>query len=262
MPAAARRLRLHERDAGRAHVGRWPGAAHLRRRERGHEGADCMVAMTPKRFEEQAARRPRTQAIVCGSFTLTYGELNERANQVAHYLRTLGVGPDVLVGVCMERTPLLIIALLGIWKAGGAYVPLDRAYPRERLQFMLGDAGVVALVTDGKSRPLLPFDDRRTVCLDRDAPRIAQESRHPPALLAEPSHLAYVMYTSGSTGRPKGAMITHGGLANYLAWAIDYYRIEPAASVPVHSPISFDLTVTSLYPPLLVGGEVELLPED
>jgi amino acid adenylation domain-containing protein len=211
-------------------------------------------------FEQQAARTPGATAVVFADQSLSYGELNQRANQAAHYLRRNSIGPDALVGVCMERTPLLLVALLAVWKAGGAYVPLDPAYPQERLEFMLHDSGAKVLLTDRRSRRLFPED--RSVCLDLHAPLIARESSANPAPLATPSNLAYVMYTSGSTGKPKGAMILHSGLANYLGWAIDAYGVKAGDSVPVHSSISFDLTVTSLYPALLAGGEVELLPED
>ena len=199
-----------------------------------------MNLLAHERFEEQAARTPDAVAVRCGAQTLTYGELNARANRLAHYLRGRGIGPDRLVAVCMERTPQLVAALLAVWKAGGAYVPVDPGYPRERIDFMLDDSGASVVLTD-------------------ELPDAHGESAANPEHAAAPSNLAYVMYTSGSTGRPKGAQITHGGLANYLGWAIEAYDVRPGASVPVHSSIAFDLTVTSLYPALLVGGEVELL---
>jgi amino acid adenylation domain-containing protein len=213
-------------------------------------------------FEQQAARTPDALAVVSAEECLTYRELNERANQVAHYLRRRGVGPETLVGVCMQRSPRLVIGLLGVWKAGGAYVPMDPTYPTERLAFMLEDANLRVLLTDGRSRCVFPSAADRTLCLELHWPLIECESTAnlPPA--AGPSNLAYVMYTSGSTGRPKGAMILHRGLVNYLCWAIDAYGVQSSGSVPVHSSISFDLTVTSLYPPLLTGGQVELLPEE
>ena len=194
-------------------------------------------------FEEQAARSPDAVAVRCGAGRVTYGELNARANRLAHYLRRRGIGPDRLVAVCMERTPDLVAALLAVWKAGGAYVPIDPGYPRERVDFMLRDSGA-------------------SVVLTGELPEVDGESAANPARSAAGANLAYVMYTSGSTGRPKGAQITHAGLANYLGWAIEAYGLQAGASVPVHSSIAFDLTVTSLYPALLVGGEVELLPDD
>jgi len=213
-------------------------------------------------FEEQAARNPDAVAVVFKERKLSYRELNQRANQVAHYLRRCGVGPEILVGVCFERSPEMVIALLGVWKAGGAYVPLDPAYPQKRLSFMVSDAGAKVLLTDIRCKTLFPPAYYKVVCLDSDWQVIVQESTSNPTAVTIPSNLAYVMYTSGSTGQPKGAMILHSGLVNYLCWAIKAYAVEAGSSVPVHTSVSFDLTVTSLYPPLLTGGQVELLPED
>jgi amino acid adenylation domain-containing protein len=213
-------------------------------------------------FEEQVVRSPEAVAVVFRERRLSYQELNRRANQVAHFLRKNGVHPETLVGVCMERSPELVIALLGVWKAGGAYVPLDPAYPRERLSFMVSDASLRILLTDSKGKDLLSSDGVMTVSLDGDDAGIAHESTENPDVVTAPSNLAYVMYTSGSTGQPKGAMILQEGLVNYLLWAIETYAVRPSGSVPVHSSIAFDLTVTSLYPALLAGGQVELLAED
>ncbi len=213
-------------------------------------------------FERQAARDPSATAIVHAGGRMTYGELNQRANQVAHYLRRRGVKPDTLVGVSLHRTPLMVAGLLGVWKAGAAYVPLDPTYPPERLAFLVDDAAVHVLLADTKAKPLFPRFEEKLVCLDSDWSLIERESRDNPAAAATPSNLAYVIYTSGSTGKPKGALIEHRGLVNYLWWAIRTYGVKVGDSVPVHSSISFDLTVTSLYPALLAGGHVELLPED
>jgi len=213
-------------------------------------------------FERQAEKTPDLTAVVYEGKTLSYRELNERANQVAHYLRKRGVGPEVLVGVCLNRTPEMVIGLLGIWKAGGAYVPLDPAYPVERLSYMMQDSAAKFLLTSGELKRHIPSTDDKAILLDADWKQIAKESSANPESSAVPSNLAYVMYTSGSTGEPKGAMILHSGLVNYLWWAISAYGVEAGRSVPVHSSISFDLTVTSLYPALLAGGKVELLRED
>ncbi len=213
-------------------------------------------------FEQRAASDPSATALAFEGQRLSYQELNERANQVAHYLRGRGVGPDTLVGVSLHRTPMMVIGLLGVWKAGAAYVPLDPSYPADRLAFMVDDAAVHALLTDAKARSLFPEAGGKLVCLDADWTLIERESRDNPGAGAKPSNLAYVIYTSGSTGKPKGALIVHSGLVNYLWWAIRAYGAEPGGTVPVHSSISFDLTVTSLYPALLAGGQVELLPED
>ena len=213
-------------------------------------------------FEQQVERDPDAVAVVFQGRRLSYRELNQRANQVAHYLRKRGVGPEVLVGVSLQRSPEMVIALLGVWKAGGAYVPLDPAYPAERLAFMVSDAAVRVLLTQESCKHLFPSVGDKAVCLDSDWSLIAGESPDNLGADAKPANLAYVMYTSGSTGKPKGAMILHGGLVNYLTWAIKAYGARAGGSVPVHSSISFDLTVTSLYPALLAGGQVELLPED
>ncbi len=213
-------------------------------------------------FEQQAAKTPNMTAVVYQGKTLSYRELNERANQVAHFLRKRGVGPEVLVGVCLNRTPEMVIGLLGIWKAGGAYVPLDPAYPQERLSYMMQDSAAKFLLTSSEQNRLFPSSADKAILLDSDWNQIAKESCANPEPCAAPSNLAYVMYTSGSTGEPKGAMILHSGLVNYLWWAIGAYKVEAELPVPVHSSISFDLTVTSLYPALLAGGYVELLQED
>jgi amino acid adenylation domain-containing protein len=213
-------------------------------------------------FEQQVARDPDAVALIGGGKSLTYRELNRRSNQVAHYLRKRGVGPDVLVGVCLRRSPEMVVALLGVWKSGGAYVPLDSSYPEDRLEFMVSDAAVQVLLTEESCRRLFNSMDEKTVCLDSDWPAIALEADGNLDCDAKPANLAYVMYTSGSTGKPKGAMILHRGLVNYLCWAIKEYGLQAHGSVPVHSSISFDLTVTSLYPALMSGGQVELLAED
>ena len=224
--------------------------------------ADFPQVCAHELFEQQVDRNPEAVALVFGNRQVSYRELNERANRVAHHLRRRGVGPDVLVGVCLNRSPELVIALLAVWKAGGAYVPLDPAYPPERLSFMIGDAQTLVLLTEEKCRPLFSSSNDHLICLDSDWPIIAREPGENPTPVARPANLAYVIYTSGSTGQPKGAMIVHHGLVNYLWWAITAYAVEPGRSVPVHTSVSFDLTVTSLYTPLLAGGSVELLPED
>jgi len=213
-------------------------------------------------FEQQVSLHPESHAVVFEERRLTYRELNERANQVANYLRKRGVGPDVLVGVCLERSPEVLVSLLGIWKAGGAYVPLDPAYPTDRLAFMVKDSAAKVLLTDSKHKQLFASTSNEVICMDSDWTAISQESSTNLQPAATPANLAYVMYTSGSTGTPKGVMVLQGGLVNYLTWAIKTYSVQEGGSVPVHTSTSFDLTVTGLYPPLLVGGFVEILPED
>jgi len=205
-------------------------------------------------FEAQAARAPEAPALLFRDQTFSYSELNAKANRIAHALIRRGIGPEMLVGVCLRRTPELIAALLGVWKAGAAYVPLDPDYPPERLTFMARDSGITVLLSDELRFPvdIEWLDPRQIPAGDAGDPGVGLEARN----------LAYVMYTSGSTGRPKGAMIEHGGLANYVGWAIGAYGVRAGDRVPMHSSISFDLTVTSLYPALAAGACVELLPED
>jgi amino acid adenylation domain-containing protein len=216
----------------------------------------------PQLFEQQAAAHPDATALICGERQLSYRELNQRANQVAHHLRKRGIGPDMLAAVCLDRSPELVIALLGVWKAGGAYVPLDPTNPTERLQYMLRDAATKTLLTNSRQRHLFSDSSVTAICIDSDWPMLAEESTDNLDVPVGPDHLAYVMYTSGSTGKPKGAMIVHRGLANYLHWAANEYAAGSGESVPVHSSIAFDLTVTALWVPLIAGGQVELLAED
>jgi len=211
-------------------------------------------------FEEQVRRDSSAVAIRYLDRTMTYGELNSRANNIAQHLRSLDAQPAGLIGVCLPRCPDLVAALLAVWKTGAAYVPLDPTYPPERLRFMVEDSGVSCVLTAASQAHLFE-GSVSTLLLDGDSLNAASENDADLATEITPSALAYVMYTSGSTGKPKGAMITHYGLVNYLNWTIDAYDVRSGCVVPVHSSIAFDLTVTSLYPALLVGGAVELLPE-
>ena len=213
-------------------------------------------------FEAQVARTPDATALLFEGVSLSYRELSERANRVASYLRRLGVGPEVLVGVCLGRSAELAVALLGVWKAGGAYVPLDPTLPKERLAFMLRDASAKVLLTRAEHRSSFDAGGPTFVCIDTDWPLIEKESLADVDSPVAPSNLAYVMYTSGSTGQPKGVMIVHEGLVNYLLWAKDEYEAGSGDAVPVHSSIAFDLTVTALFVPLVAGGRVEMLRED
>jgi amino acid adenylation domain-containing protein/non-ribosomal peptide synthase protein (TIGR01720 family) len=222
-------------------------------------------------FEAQAARTPDRVALVFEEQRLTYLELNQRANRLAHYLQKQGAGPETLVALCMERSLDMVIGLLGILKAGAAYVPLDPAYPPLRLAFMLEDSQAPLLLTQQWLVDRLGVQDRREpgepkkpilLCLDRDWEAVAQESVENPGNPVLPDHLAYVIYTSGSTGQPKGTMITQQGLVNYLSWAGQAYRVSEGQGAPVHSSLSFDLTITGLFLPLLAGRTVTLLPED
>ncbi|MGZ3457554.1 MAG: amino acid adenylation domain-containing protein, partial [Archangium sp.] len=212
-------------------------------------------------FEAQVAHTPEAVAVEDAGTRLTYRELDVRANQLAHHLRSLGVGPEVRVGLCVERSVEQVVGLLGVLKAGGAYVPLDPAQPADRLRYMLEDAATPVLITVERLAGTLPLKDERLVRLDAEAEALARQSARAPDSGVGPKHLAYVLYTSGSTGRPKGVMVPHGGLSNYLHWAVEFYGLREGNGAPVHSPLVFDLTVTSLLAPLAAGRTVWLLPE-
>jgi amino acid adenylation domain-containing protein len=212
-------------------------------------------------FAAQAARTPEAIAVRCEGASLSYAELDRRANQLAHHLRALGVGPERCVGICVEPALEVIVGLLGILKAGGAYLPLDPAYPCERLQWMLADSRSRILLTQQRLLAIVPAHHGHTICLDRDWPEIARHSQAECPSHVAPDQLAYLIYTSGSTGVPKGVMVSHRGLASYLHWTIEEYRVAEGQGAPVHSSLGFDLTVTSLFTPLLCGRAVQLLPQ-
>jgi len=211
-------------------------------------------------FEAQVERTPNAIAVVFEDQQLTYRELNTKANQLAHHLQKLGVGPEVLVGICVERSLEMLVGLLGILKAGGAYVPIEPTYPPQRQTFILADTKIPVLLTQQRFVADLPTQQTTAICLDTDWQLIAQEAITNPFAQTTVHNLAYVIYTSGSTGQPKGTMVTHQGVVNYLSWCIQAYAVEEGTGTLVHSPLGFDLTVTSLFSSLLVGCSVELLP--
>jgi len=213
-------------------------------------------------FEEQVERTPNAIATVFENQQLTYRELNSRANQLAHYLQSLGVRADVLVGICVEPSLFMVVGLLGILKAGGAYVPIDPDYPAERKGFILADTQTPILLTQQHLAQNLPTDGIKVICLDTDGKANTQQQIDNPVSETNALHLAYVIYTSGSTGKPKGTLITHQGLVNYLSWCAEAYEVKLGAGTIVHSPLAFDLTITSLFSPLLVGNQVEILSQD
>jgi amino acid adenylation domain-containing protein len=218
-------------------------------------------------FEAQVARTPDATAAVFGGQQLTYRELNQRANQVAQMLRHRGVGPEALVGLCVERSLDMLVGLLGILKAGGAYVPLDPAYPTERLAFMLEDAQVAALVTQTGLLCQLPLasaglSQRAVVCLDRDWANIATAPTENLASGTTPANLAYVIYTSGSTGRPKGTLVEHRGIGNLAAAQIRAFDISPDSHILQLSSLSFDASLFEIVMALLSGATLYLAPKE
>ncbi|MGZ4317494.1 MAG: non-ribosomal peptide synthetase, partial [Gaiellaceae bacterium] len=209
---------------------------------------------------EQAKRSPDAVAVECGNERLTFAELERRAASLASYLRTLGVGPDVLVGIALERSTELLVGLLGILKAGGAYVPIDPGYPVERQAYMLEDAAVSVLVTQERLLDRVPVGSARPVCIDRDWEEIERTPESAETLEREPEQLAYVIYTSGSTGRPKGVEIPHRALANFL-WAMrECPGLGPEDVLVAVTTLSFDIAGLELYLPLIVGGRVVIAP--
>ena len=210
-------------------------------------------------FEAQVARTPDAVAAIFEAQELTYRELNGRANQLAHHLRALGVGPEILVGICVERSFAMVVGLLGILKAGGAYVPLDPTYPQERLTFMLANAQVRVLLTQAELIPHLPRHEAHVLCLDTDWQAFDQESRENVNSGVTADNLAYVIYTSGSTGQPKGVMIEQRSLVNYLCWFNDTVLCMTRHSIPLVTNLVFDASLKQLFAPLLLGNPVWIL---
>ncbi len=212
-------------------------------------------------FEAQVERTPDSIAVVFEDQQLTYRELNTRANQLAHYLQALGVKPEVLVGICVERSLDMVIGLLGILKAGGAYVPLDLTYPQERLAYMLEDTSVSVLVTQARLVETLPSYKAKVICLDTDWNAIAQESEEDLLSQVKSDNLAYVNYTSGSTGKPKGVEVLHRGVVRLL-FGVDYVHLDAAQIFLQMASISFDASTFELWGALLHGGRCVLFPGD
>ncbi|WP_035373166.1 non-ribosomal peptide synthetase [Pseudoduganella violaceinigra] len=210
-------------------------------------------------FEQRAERHPGSLALTCGGSSMSYGELNQRANQLGHQLRALGVGPDVLVGVCAERSLEMVVALLGVLKAGGAYLPLDPAYPAERLAHMLSDAQPAVLLAQDHLVGRLSTGGIDVVSLNLQKTSLARYSTQNPQQAAGAEHLAYVVYTSGSTGRPKGVPATH---RNVLSLVIDasYCALDESDSVLQFAPLSFDAATFEIWGALLNGARLEIFP--
>jgi amino acid adenylation domain-containing protein len=207
-------------------------------------------------FEQQAALTPEHVAVVFNDDLVSYRELNSRANQLAHYLRNLGVGPETVVGICMERSLEMIVALLGVLKAGAAYLPLDPDYPQERLLFMVADAAVPVLLTATHLRERLALEAPAIICLDTEWGIIAKQSHENPVSDVAGDSLAYVIYTSGSTGKPKGAMNTHAAIYNRLCWMQETYGLTPADDILQKTPFSFDVSVWEFFWPLMTGARL------
>jgi amino acid adenylation domain-containing protein len=209
-------------------------------------------------FEQQTAKSPDATAVIYANQQLNYRELNQRANQLAHYLRKQGVREESRVGICLERSLEMVIAMLATLKAGGAYVPLDPHYPPERLQFMLQDSAPQALVTQHSLVGQIPACAASLVCMDSDAPVIERESLHNLGRTTSPENMAYVIYTSGSTGRPKGVCLTHHGSCNLANAQRQIFQLQPGARVLQFSSLSFDAATWEWIMALTAGGQLVL----
>lgn len=212
-------------------------------------------------FERQAMIYPNAIAVTYEKEKITYKELNERANQLAHYLQKKGVGPDTLVGLCVERSLEMIVGILGILKAGGAYVPLDPTYPEQRLQYILEDASIQLFVTQESLKELnwLP-ENVESICLDRDQDEIGKESKTLPVSSVGPQNLAYVIYTSGSTGNPKGVMIEHHNVIRLFKSTDCWYQFNEKDTWTLFHSYAFDFSVWEIWGALLYGGKLVVVP--
>ena len=213
-------------------------------------------------FEEQVDRTPDAIAVVYENQQLTYRQLNNCANQLAHYLKSLGVKADTLVGICVKRSIEMLVGLLGILKAGGAYVPLDPDYPQQRLAFMLNDAALPVVLTQQSLLESLPEHTAQVVCLDSDRQLIAQHSPENPLTGSKPENLAYVIYTSGSTGKPKGVQVSHNGVVNFLASLSLCPGLTDSDTFCAVTTISFDIAALELYLPLIVGAKIVVVSRE
>ena len=219
-------------------------------------GQDCIHG----RFEAQAERTPDAIALTLGERRLTYRELNQRANQLAHHLRKRGVGPDVFVGICADRTIELVVGLLGILKAGGTYVPIDPQYPPERRAFMLQDSKSPIILTEQAMAGELAVPGTEVLLLDRDWPAIAAESHSNPGPNVGPDNLAYVIYTSGSTGQPKGTLISHRNVVRLFDATDAWFKFGPNDVWTLFHSVAFDFSVWELWGALFYGGRLVVVP--
>ncbi|MEM9486281.1 MAG: amino acid adenylation domain-containing protein, partial [Cyanobacteria bacterium P01_F01_bin.116] len=209
-------------------------------------------------FEQQVDKTPDATAVILGDTQLTYQDLNQRANQLAHHLQGLGVGPDTLVGICVERSSEMVVGLLATLKAGGAYVPIDPYYPEARIQFMLQDTQVSVLLTQTHLLASLPESNAQLICLDAAWPTVAQNSSENLSTSARSDHLAYVIFTSGSTGQPKGVMVPHRAISNQMQWIQQAFSLDTTDRFLQRTNVSFDASVWEFYAPLLAGAQLVL----
>jgi amino acid adenylation domain-containing protein len=227
-----------------------------------HSSAPSSSGCIHEIFEAQADRTPDKLAVVLGSQRLTYRELNRRANQLAHFLRNEGVRPDVLVGICVDRSVELVVGLLGILKAGGTYVPIDPQYPRERRAFMLQDSNSPIILTEDALARDLVVPNTKMVLLDNDWPTISREPATNPRVAVQPEQLAYVIYTSGSTGTPKGTLISHRNVVRLFEATQPWFGFTERDVWTLFHSCAFDFSVWELWGALFHGGRLVVVPFD
>ena len=214
-------------------------------------------------FETQAEQTPDAVAVTFEEQQMTYRMLNQRSNQLAHYLIELGVGTDVRVGLYVERSLEMIVGILGIVKAGGAYVPTDPGYPQQRISYLFDNSGMAVLLTQSSLLNKLPDDSSlKTICLDGEWRSVDIHRKHNPAVYISPENLAYIIYTSGSTGKPKGVMCSHKGLVNRLLWMQDTYILTIEDKIIQKTPFSFDVSVWEFFWPLITGASLHFAKKD
>jgi len=210
-------------------------------------------------FEDQVERRPEAVAVVSGQEQISYGELNRRANQLGRYLKEIGVGPEAPVGVCLERSIEMVVALMGVWKAGGAYVPMDPSYPAQRLRWMMEDAGLSVVVTGGGVSAGLQEEGMRVIDLNEEREEVARRAEENPSSEVGVEGLAYVIYTSGSTGKPKGVAVEHRNLSSLLEMSGRKFGFEAEQEMLCLASFAFDISLFELLNPLVAGGKVNIL---
>lgn len=233
-------------------------------RTRNHGGFDeAALAQINERcvhelFESEAELNPEGIALIAGDRRFTYRELNERANQLAHFLIRFGVGPNSLVGLFLHRTPEMVVGILGILKAGGAYAPLEPTSPAARLSFVIEDANVFVVLTESLLLSKLPRHNGPRLPLDANWEIIAKERRTNPGTRATSKNLAYSIYTAGEAPQASGVRISHRGLLNYLSWGVEAFQVTKGAECALDSSIPFDLAITRVLALLVFGKAIYL----
>jgi len=228
----------------------------------GTHAAESPAPCVHNQIEAQVARTPDSVALRCGDRSVTFRELNRNANRLAHYLRKNGVGPETIVGLCVDRSPEAIVGLLAILKAGGAYLPLDPGFPPERLAYLMEDARVTVVVTQEKHLERLPGENTPILCTDRDMLVITQESDQNPDVAVFRDNPAYVIYTSGSTGTPKGVPVSHGAIGDHCRDMALYYEYTATDRVLQFASLNFDASIEQILCPLLAGAQLVLRDDE